>query len=168
VLNLFCYTGSASIHAALGGARSTTSVDLSRTYLDWAQRNFALNRLEAVAAGLGEGGRHRLIRSDVLDWLSRPTIERWELIFCDPPSYSNSKRMDGDFDVQRDHANLIMRCVDRLAPGGLLVFSTNLRSFELRLRGHANVTIEDWTKPSIPKDFERSERIHHCYLIRPT
>ncbi|MFV8753591.1 bifunctional 23S rRNA (guanine(2069)-N(7))-methyltransferase RlmK/23S rRNA (guanine(2445)-N(2))-methyltransferase RlmL [Nannocystaceae bacterium ST9] len=169
MLNLFCYTATASIHAALGGARSTTSVDLSRTYLEWAERNFALNRMPVAQAESSHGpmARHRLLRADVIDWLSRPSHERWDLIFCDPPSYSNSKRMQHDFDVQRDHPDLIARCLDRLAPGGLLVFSTNLRSFELAPRRLASdVEIEDWTKPSIPKDFERSERIHRCFLLR--
>jgi 23S rRNA (guanine2445-N2)-methyltransferase / 23S rRNA (guanine2069-N7)-methyltransferase len=167
MLNLFCYTATASVHAAIGGASSTTSVDLSRTYLEWAQRNFAINGFEAVqAASHAQPGRHRLIRTDVLDWLGRPTRERWELIFCDPPSYSNSKRMQQDFDVQRDHGGLIARCVERLAPGGTLVFSTNLRSFELDPRAVDRLEVEDWTTPSIPKDFERSQRIHRCYLIR--
>jgi 23S rRNA (guanine2445-N2)-methyltransferase / 23S rRNA (guanine2069-N7)-methyltransferase len=166
-LNLFCYTATASVHAALAGARSTTSVDLSRTYLEWAERNFALNGIAAVqAASHATPGRHRLIRTDVLEWLARPTNERWELIFCDPPSYSNSKRMQGDFDVQRDHVDLIRRCMDRLAPEGLLIFSCNLRTFSLDAGVSGSYRVEDWTKPSIPKDFERSERIHHCFWIR--
>jgi 23S rRNA (guanine2445-N2)-methyltransferase / 23S rRNA (guanine2069-N7)-methyltransferase len=167
MLNLFCYTATASVHAAIGGARSTTSVDLSRTYLEWAQRNFSLNRIDAVQdSGYAQPARHRLIRADVMDWLSRPTADRWELIFCDPPSYSNSKRMQRDFDVQRDHAELIARCMERLTRGGTLVFSSNLRSFELDRRLADRFMVEDWTKPSIPKDFERSEAIHRCYLIR--
>lgn len=167
MLNLFCYTGTASVHAAIGGARSTTNVDLSRTYLEWAQRNFSINGIDAAwADDYAQPGRHRLIRTDVLEWLSRPTSERWELIFCDPPSYSNSKRMQRDFDVQRDHTELIPRCMERLAPGGLLVFSTNLRSFEFDRRVSARYDFEDWTKPSIPRDFDRAERIHHCYFLR--
>lgn len=167
VLNLFCYTASASVHAALAGARSTTSIDLSRTYLEWAERNFDINGIAAVqAASHAQPGRHRLIRTDVLEWLERPTGERWELIFCDPPSYSNSKRMQRDFDVQRDHVALIERCMQRLAPDGLLIFSCNLRTFSLDSAVSERYRVEDWTKPSIPKDFERSERIHRCFWIR--
>lgn len=167
MLNLFCYTATASVHAAQAGAHSTTSLDLSRTYLEWAERNFALNGITAVqAASHAQPGRHRLIRTDALEWLARASHERWDLIFCDPPSYSNSKRMQGDFDVQRDHGDLIERCVDRLAPGGLLIFSCNLRTFSLAPRIVDRFAVEDWTKPSIPKDFERSERIHRCFWIR--
>ncbi len=164
LLNLFCYTATASVHAALGGARSTTSVDLSRTYLDWAQRNFQLNHL-VVATG-DQGGRNRLIRADVMAWLRRPERERWDVIFCDPPSFSVSKKMQRELDVQRDHPELIARCMDRLALGGLLIFSTNLRTFELDAAAVAGLQIEDWTKPSTPLDFKGSGAIHRCFLIR--
>ena len=122
-LNLFAYTGTATVYAAAGGAASTRTVDLSNTYLDWARRNLELN-------GFG-GPRHRLERADCLAWLRQPFEERYDLAFVDPPTFSNSKSMDREFDVQRDHVDLLRRVLDRLAPGGVLVFSTNHRRFRL-------------------------------------
>lgn len=158
VLNLFCYTGAASVHAAVGGARSTTSVDLSRTYLDWFRRNLELNGLEH--------GPHRAVRADVMDWLGS-CRERFDLIFLDPPSFSNSKKMERDLDIQRDHAGLIRRAMACLSPGGVLVFSTNLRRFRLDGEIVERYEVEDRSSWSIPKDFERNRRIHRCWFIRP-
>ena len=120
-LNLFCYTGAATAHAAAGGAAATTSVDLSATYLEWAGRNLAENGLD--------GGRHELVQADVMSWLESCRA-RYDLIFCDPPTFSNSKRAD-DFDVQREHVRLLSLALERLAPGGLLLFSNNFRRFRL-------------------------------------
>jgi 23S rRNA (guanine2445-N2)-methyltransferase / 23S rRNA (guanine2069-N7)-methyltransferase len=155
-LNLFCYTASASVHAAAGGARTTTSVDLSATYLEWAARNFTLN-------GFG-GARHQIVQADVLSWLRHDRGE-YDMIFVDPPTFSNSKRAD-DFDVQRDHAQLLALCGERLAPRGLLLFSNNLRRFTLDPALHHSFDVRDITAATIPFDFARNARIHHCYELR--
>lgn len=157
-LNLFCYTGAATVHAALGGARSTTSVDLSRTYLDWLNRNLRLNSLADPA--------HRLVHADCRQWLGR-CDEQFDLIFLDPPSFSRSARMEGTLDIQRDHVELLQQVIARLAPGGVLVFSTNLRRFRLDNSRLSGVHIEDRTAWSIPRDFSRSPRIHQCYFLTP-
>jgi 23S rRNA (guanine2445-N2)-methyltransferase / 23S rRNA (guanine2069-N7)-methyltransferase len=160
VLNLFCYTGTATLHAALGGAVSTTSVDMSQRYLDWAAENLALNGLDTK--------RHRLIRTDVLAWLEKERGE-YDLIFLDPPTFSNSKRMEDDFDVLRDHVELITVTMARLAPGGILIFSNNHQRFKLDAAGLSErlgpLDIEDLTKATLPEDFARSPRIHRCYKI---
>jgi 23S rRNA (guanine2445-N2)-methyltransferase / 23S rRNA (guanine2069-N7)-methyltransferase len=159
-LNLFCYTGSATVYAAAGGARSTTSVDLSNTYLDWARDNLALNEFAA------EG--NALIRADCLAWLeSQATLgARFDLIFVDPPTFSNSKRMAGVLDVQRDHVGMIQRAMKLLRPGGRLVFSTNYTRFKLDLGALAGFHVEDISAATIPKDFERHARIHRCFVLR--
>ncbi len=158
-LNLFAYTGTASVYAARGGARSTTTVDMSNTYLEWAQRNMHLN-------GFG-GKHHQFIQEDCLQWLAQaPQRQRYNLIFLDPPSFSTSKRMEQTFDVQRDHVMLIRQALQRLAPGGLLIFSNNLRSFKLDSVALAELEIKDISRQTIPKDFERNSKIHQCFLIR--
>lgn len=158
-LNLFAYTGSASVYAAAGGARSTTTVDLSGPYLAWARRNMALN-------GYPEGGCHRFVEADCLAWLREAPRSLYDLIFLDPPTFSNSKRMGAaTLDIQRDHVGLIQRCLERLAPGGTLLFSTNHRQFRLEDRRLAQAQIEDVTPATIPLDFARSPRIHRCYRI---
>lgn len=161
-LNLFAYTGTASVYAAAGGAASTTTVDLSTTYLDWAQRNFALNG--------GSGLQHRFERSDSFDYLrtAREAGATYDLIFVDPPTFSNSKRTDSTFDVQRDHVALIIACGKVLAPGGTIVFSCNRRKFAFDAEA---LTSERWectdiTASTIPKDFERTPGIHVCWTIR--
>lgn len=156
-LNLFGYTGTASVHAALGGALSTTTVDMSRTYLDWARRNFTLNGLDPK--------RHELIQADVLQWLEQRHTQRYGLIFLDPPTFSRSKRMDDTLDVQRDHVALIRKTANLLAPGGELIFSTNYQRFKLDREALGGLAIEDITRRTIPKDFERSPRIHQCFRI---
>lgn len=156
MLNLFAYTGAASVHAAAGGA-ATTSVDLSATYLQWAGRNLALN-------GFG-GQAHRLVQADVLSWLEAER-GRYELIFCDPPTFSNSARAE-DFDVQRDHVRLLRAAVGRLAPGGRLYFSNNFRRFRLddaALAAFARV--REISAETLPVDFERNPRIHRCWELR--
>jgi 23S rRNA (guanine2445-N2)-methyltransferase / 23S rRNA (guanine2069-N7)-methyltransferase len=158
-LNLFGYTGAASVYAAAGGAAATTTVDLSRTYLDWALRNLTLN---------GFGGRsHRLVQADCLSWLraAAKQSERWGLIFLDPPSFSSSKRMTGTLDIQRDHARLILDAAALLAEDGILLFSNNLRRFRLDLGTLGGLLVEDITKDTIPRDFARNPRIHSCWRI---
>ena len=156
-LNLFCYTGSATVQAALGGARSTLSIDLSNTYLDWARKNFGLN-------GFG-GSAHRLKREDCIEYLQSNTA-MFDLIFLDPPTFSNSKSSEHVLDIQRDHLTLIKNAMKKLEPGGLLIFSTNLRNFKLDEGLKSRFAVQDFTKQSIDKDFERSRKIHQTWLIR--
>ncbi|HEY9182406.1 MAG TPA: bifunctional 23S rRNA (guanine(2069)-N(7))-methyltransferase RlmK/23S rRNA (guanine(2445)-N(2))-methyltransferase RlmL, partial [Gammaproteobacteria bacterium] len=158
-LNLFAYTGTASVFAAAGGARSTTSVDLSRTYLDWARRNLDRN-------GFSDESRHALLQEDVLQWLETRTSERYDLIFLDPPTVSRSKRMDAELDLQRDHVELIRSTLLKLVPDGLLIFSNNFRKFRLDAAGLADLDVKDVTAATIPKDFARNPRIHQCFEIR--
>jgi len=153
-LNLFGYTGTATVHAA-AGARATTTVDMSRTYLDWARRNLALNGFE--------GHKHELIQADVLVWLEEEVERRYDLIFLDPPTFSASKRMQDTLDIQRDHQALIRAAGRLLSPGGTLIFSTNFRRFRLDRDGLVEFEIEDLTRATIPKDFQRNPRIHQCY-----
>jgi 23S rRNA (guanine2445-N2)-methyltransferase / 23S rRNA (guanine2069-N7)-methyltransferase len=159
-LNLFCYTGSATVYAAAGGARSTTGVDLSNTYLDWAHENLLLNGFR--------GDNHELYRADCLAWLEEqePRGARFDLIFLDPPTFSNSKRMDGVLDVQRDHVGMIRRSLKLLRPAGRLVFSTNYTRFKLDAEALADLAIEDISAATVPKDFERHARIHKCFVVR--
>jgi 23S rRNA (guanine2445-N2)-methyltransferase / 23S rRNA (guanine2069-N7)-methyltransferase len=154
-LNLFCYTGTASIQAALGGARTTTSVDLSPTYLAWVRRNIALN-------GLGEAS-HRTIQADCLTWL-RENSQQFDTIFLDPPSFSNSKRTPEDFEVQRDHPLLLEHSMRALRPGGQLYFSNNLRRFKLDPEIADRWNVEDITDETIDADFTRS-RPHRCWRL---
>ena len=159
-LNLFCYTGSATVYAAAGGARSTVSVDLSNTYLDWAHENLLLNGFR--------GDNHQLYRADCLAWLEEqsPSGARFDLIFVDPPTFSNSKRMQGVLDVQRDHVGMIRRSLKLLRPAGRLVFSTNYTRFKLDADALADLAIEDISAATVPKDFERHARIHKCFVVR--
>ena len=159
-LNLFAYTGTATVYAASGGAASTTSVDLSHTYLDWAQRNLALN--------VPADSRHVFVQADCLRWLGEAVRAgaRYELIFLDPPTFSNSKRMDGVLDVQRDHRVLIEQCMQLLAPGGLLVFSTNAQRFRIDPELERCYTLLDISAPTLPPDFARNPHIHRCFELR--
>ena len=159
-LNLFCYTGSATVYAAAGGARSTTGVDLSNTYLDWAHENLLLNGFR--------GDNHELYRADCLAWLEEqePRGARFDLIFLDPPTFSNSKRMEGVLDVQRDHVGMIRRSLKLLRPAGHLVFSTNYTRFKLDQGGLEDLAIEDISAATVPKDFERHARIHKCFVVQ--
>jgi len=161
-LNLFAYTGTATVYAAAGGAASTTTVDLSATYLDWAQRNMALNG--------ASGPQHRCEQADVMQWLesARRLGNRYELVFCDPPTFSNSKRMQETWDVQRDHVALITASARLLADEGTLVFSCNRRKFELDAEAlaAAGLEVKDITKRTIPKDFERTPGVHSCWTVR--
>ncbi|MEZ5528910.1 MAG: bifunctional 23S rRNA (guanine(2069)-N(7))-methyltransferase RlmK/23S rRNA (guanine(2445)-N(2))-methyltransferase RlmL [Porticoccaceae bacterium] len=156
-LNLFCYTSAATVHAAKGGAESSLSVDMSNSYLEWASRNFVLNKMDEK--------RHQLLRADCLDWLAQEQGE-FDLIFLDPPTFSNSKKMEGVLDIQRDHPELIHHAMAILAPGGTLVFSNNFRRFTLDDQLRANYSVEDITARTFDPDFQRDRRIHYCWLIR--
>ncbi|WP_421681790.1 bifunctional 23S rRNA (guanine(2069)-N(7))-methyltransferase RlmK/23S rRNA (guanine(2445)-N(2))-methyltransferase RlmL [Stutzerimonas urumqiensis] len=155
-LNLFCYTATATVHAAKGGARSTLSVDLSRTYLDWARRNLALN---------GFSEKHRLEQGDVMEWLDADRSQ-YDLIFMDPPTFSNSKRMEGVFDVQRDQVRLIDLAMARLAPGGTLYFSNNFRRFALEEGLCQRYRVEEISDQTIDEDFKRNPKIHRAWRIQ--
>lgn len=160
-LNLFAYTGTASVHAAGGGAASTVTVDLSQTYLSWAERNMRMN---------GFGGRnHTYVRADVLRWISeeRASKRRYDLIFVDPPTFSNSKSMGREtWSVQRDHAELLIGVSRLLAKGGRAVFSCNLRSFkpDTEKLERYGVRLTDISADTIPEDFARNPKIHKCYI----
>lgn len=158
-LNLFAYTGTATVYAAAGRARSTTTVDLSRTYLEWAQDNLVLNGFS--------GPQHTFEQADCREWLhdaARRNL-RFDLIFLDPPTFSNSKRMQGVHDVQRDHAELIDACMELLAPNGMLVFSTNAQRFKLDVQVTERYVVKDIREATIPTDFERNPRIHYCFEL---
>lgn len=164
-LNLFAYTGTATCYAADGGAKHTTTVDLSRTYLDWAERNMERNGFT--------GDEHEYVQDDVVRWVSeqRRTRNRWDLVFCDPPTFSNSKRMSRDsFDVQRDHAELLIGVSRLLTADGVCLFSCNLRGFtpDTEKLEKYGVEIEDVTEGTIPDDFSRNAKIHHVYLVKRT
>jgi 23S rRNA (guanine2445-N2)-methyltransferase / 23S rRNA (guanine2069-N7)-methyltransferase len=161
-LNLFAYTGAATVQAAAGGARTTTSLDLSNTYLDWAEENLVLNRFGGAA--------HRLIQADCMAWLreqaeARTPERRYGLIFLDPPTFSTSKRMEETLDIQRDHGDLIRWAAQLLTPDGILLFSTNYRRFRLDNDSLAGLEVEDIGQATIPEDFRRNPRIHRCWRI---
>jgi 23S rRNA (guanine2445-N2)-methyltransferase / 23S rRNA (guanine2069-N7)-methyltransferase len=158
-LNLFAYTGSATVYAISGRARETTTVDMSATYLDWAQRNLAVNGFS--------GRQHELVQADCIAWLEAAVAERrqYDLIFLDPPTFSNSKRMDDILDVQRDHRALIDRCMALLAPGGKLVFSNNAQKFKLDAEIGQLYKVTNISRATLPKDFERNPRIHQCFEL---
>ncbi len=157
-LNLFCYTGTATVHAGLGGAKSTTSVDMSRTYLEWAEKNLQANQLT--------GRQHRLMQADCLNWLANAD-EQFDLIFIDPPTFSNSKRMDGTFDVQRDHVQLITHLKRMLRRGGTVMFSNNKRGFKMDLEALTELGLkaQEITAKTLSEDFARNRQIHNCWLI---
>lgn len=159
-LNLFGYTGTATVHAARGGAASTTTVDMSQTYLDWAKRNFDLNKLD--------GKIHELIRADVQQWLTENRQRRYGLIFLDPPTFSRSKRMEDTLDIQRDHVALISKAAALLEPEGIMIFSTNYRRFKIDRSGLAPLKTEDITRQTLPQDFARNPKIHQCFRITAT
>ena len=159
VLNLFSYTGSFSVHAARGGALSTTSVDISNTYTQWSERNLALN---------GFGGKtHKCLCEDVLKWLPGAVErkEQYDIIICDPPTFSNSKKMEGVFDIQRDHPWMINQMLRLLSRNGIIVFSNNFRKFKLEERELHSKYIDDITFKSIPEDF-KGKKPHKCYVIK--
>jgi 23S rRNA (guanine2445-N2)-methyltransferase / 23S rRNA (guanine2069-N7)-methyltransferase len=157
-LNLFAYTGSATVHAACGGAKSTTTVDMSKTYLDWARENMKLN---------GQVGRqHRFEQADCLQWLEKSTAQ-FDLIFIDPPTFSNSKRMEQSFDVQRDHIQLMTNLKRLLRAGGTIVFSNNKRHFKMDEEQLAELGLEakNISHQTLPMDFSRNKHIHNCWIV---
>ena len=156
-LNLYGYTGSATVHAALGGATSTTTVDISETYLTRAQANLALN-------GFG-GPLHQTVEADCLEWLKR-CPERFGLIFVDPPTFSNARHRKQTFDVQRDHPQLLNLAMHHLAKNGLLIFSTNFRKFKLEESLGRQFEVREISGETIPQDFQRNQRIHRCWEFR--
>ncbi|MCA6972774.1 bifunctional 23S rRNA (guanine(2069)-N(7))-methyltransferase RlmK/23S rRNA (guanine(2445)-N(2))-methyltransferase RlmL [Pectobacterium carotovorum] len=157
-LNLFAYTGTASVHAGLGGARSTTTVDMSRTYLEWAEKNLRVNGLT--------GRQHRLIQADCLSWLHNAN-EQFDVIFIDPPTFSNSKRMEESFDVQRDHLALMKDLKRLLRRGGTIMFSNNKRGFQMDIAGLTalGLNAKEITAQTQSQDFARNRQIHNCWLL---
>jgi 23S rRNA (guanine2445-N2)-methyltransferase / 23S rRNA (guanine2069-N7)-methyltransferase len=155
-LNLFSYTGTATVYAAKGGAKSTVSVDTSETYLDWARRNLALN-------GYAEY-RHTFVQADCLSWMDAEN-RKYDVIYLDPPTFSNSKKLKRDFEVQRDHVELIRRAVRLLDKNGVLIFANNFRRFRLDSAALNHLKIVDMTRETLPFDFYRSPGIHHCWEI---
>ncbi|MDQ7091321.1 MAG: bifunctional 23S rRNA (guanine(2069)-N(7))-methyltransferase RlmK/23S rRNA (guanine(2445)-N(2))-methyltransferase RlmL [Methylococcales bacterium] len=159
-LNLFAYTGTASVHAAMGGAKSTLTVDMSNTYLQWAKNNFELNNLN--------GPDYQFVRSDCVEWLEnaqQTSTGQFDLIFLDPPTFSNSKRMEQCFDIQLEHVKLIQNAAALLSDNGVLYFSTNFRRFKLDADALDYLNIEELSAATIPHDFSRSPRIHYCWRI---
>ena len=157
-LNLFAYTGSATVHAALGKAKSTTTVDMSNTYLNWAEQNLLLNDIE--------GKQHKLIQADCLQWLEK-CERQFDLIFVDPPTFSNSKRMEDSWDVQRDHIKLMTNLKRILRPNGTIVFSNNKRGFKMDFAKleELGLSAVEISHKTLPLDFERNKQIHNCWLV---
>ncbi len=158
-LNLFAYTGSFTVYAAAGGARRTVTVDMSRTYQAWSRRNLAHNRLD-------DPERHDFVQSDVVVFLERMRAarERFDLILLDPPSFSNSKRMDNTFDVQRDQLGLLQATLELLAPGGQLYFSNNRQGFKLDPAVSDLAEVREISESTVPPDFKR-HRPHRCWVL---
>jgi len=157
-LNLFAYTGSFTVYAATGGAVSSTTVDMSNTYQEWTRRNFELNCMDL--------GKHELVRADVFAFLEQAvkTGAKYDLIVMDPPTFSNSKKMAGVLDVQRDHAHLINQCLRLLPAGGELFFSSNLRSFQLEADALLPCSVKEISALTVPEDY-RNKKIHRCFLL---
>ncbi|WP_201527562.1 bifunctional 23S rRNA (guanine(2069)-N(7))-methyltransferase RlmK/23S rRNA (guanine(2445)-N(2))-methyltransferase RlmL [Psychrobacter frigidicola] len=159
VLNLFAYTCTASVHAALAGAKNVTSVDLSQNYLDWGKQNFVLNGLDVSRS------KYEFVAADIFEWIKDNT-EQYDIIFIDPPTFSNSKKFQGTFDVQRDHAALINRAMNRLTADGVLYFSNNFTRFELDEQLTERYDIIDITSKTIGFDFDVKKPIHQSFEIR--
>jgi 23S rRNA (cytosine1962-C5)-methyltransferase len=157
VLNLFCYTGSFSVYAAAGGAGSVTSVDLSRTYLNWAEANMELNHLL-------DKDKHHFIQADVKEYLGEIPPEQFDLVIMDPPTFSNSKRMKDFLDIQRDHADVIDQTLRAMRPGGVIFFSTNFSKFQLALDLIRASSVKDISKATTAFDFQ-GRGIRFCYRI---
>lgn len=158
LLNLFCYTATATAQAALAGAKNSISVDMSKTYLYWAKHNFMTNNIDLR--------NHQLVQEDVVAWLRNPPqMAPFDVIFLDPPSFSTSKRMEGVLDIQRDHVELIEQAGALLASGGVLVFSNNMQKFKLDTDALSGWQIEDITRKTLPEDFKRSPKIHQAWLM---
>jgi len=157
VLNLFCYTGSFSVYAAAGGAASVVSVDLSKTYLSWAEDNFILNHLQ-------DESKNYFVHADVLQYLDELATDNFDMVILDPPTFSNSKRMKDFLDIQQDHAELINKCLRVMKKGGLLYFSTNYTKFQLAVTDLDAASVTDITKATTPFDFSGKLR-RSCFKI---
>ncbi|QBM16718.1 ribosomal RNA large subunit methyltransferase K/L [Marinobacter sp. JH2] len=159
-LNLFCYTGAATVHAAVGGASRSLSLDMSKTYVNWAMDNLSLNGADPR--------KHLVEQADCLAWLAdkRTANQTFDLIFMDPPTFSNSARMAGVLDVQRDHGVLVRQCMERLSTDGLLIFSNNFRKFKLDEDLAAEFDVKEVTASTLDKDFQRNQKIHQCWHIQ--
>ncbi|MFH1490058.1 MAG: bifunctional 23S rRNA (guanine(2069)-N(7))-methyltransferase RlmK/23S rRNA (guanine(2445)-N(2))-methyltransferase RlmL [Pseudomonadota bacterium] len=155
-LNLFAYTGTATVYAARGGAKSTMTVDFSENYLDWARKNLALN-------GYAQH-RHTFVKADCMAWMTEER-QKYDLIFLDPPTHSNSKKLKRDFELQRDHADLIRQGTHLLEKGGVLIFSNNFRDFKIDHGAMKDLRMKDMTEATLPPDFERNSKMHHCWEI---
>jgi len=156
-LNLFAYTGAFTVYAAAGGAAKTTSVDLSATYQDWSAENLKLNGLS--------GPQHRYARSDAGEFLTSLAVGvQFDLAVVDPPTFSNSKNLERDWDIQRDHSMLLQQVITHMSPEGVIFFSTNSRRFKLEEAAFADVTIREISKQTVPEDF-RNRRIHRCWRL---
>jgi 23S rRNA (guanine2445-N2)-methyltransferase / 23S rRNA (guanine2069-N7)-methyltransferase len=171
-LNLFCYTGSATAQAAVGGAIESVSVDLSNTYLEWAKENLRLNGIRMVDEDRrsSKENPHRLYRADCLVWLQEQAQKqhppKFDVILCDPPTFSNSKKMDGTLDIQRDHRELIALASKLLTPNGTLYFSTNRSRFKLDNLADLGLSVENITPKTLDEDFKRPPPSHRCWEIR--
>ena len=159
-LNLFAYTGSFTVYAAAGGALTTTTVDLSNTYLDWAKANLSVNNFADQI-----GKKHYLIKADVKQYLDTLRPGQFDLVVMDPPTFSNSKMMREELDTQRDHVDLLNQVIFATRPGGTIYFSTNYRSFKLDEANIKGVEIEDISQRTIPQDF-RNKKIHRCFRMK--
>lgn len=157
ILNLFAYTGSFSVYAAAGGAEEVVTADLSKTYLNWAERNLRLN-------GFNSAAKYKIVHADVKQYLKKIPSDYFDIIIMDPPTFSNSKRMDDILDIQRDHVELVNDCLRGLKPGGLLYFSTNFRKFKLEGDKVNAASVKDITKVTTPFDFE-GKLFRYCYLV---
>lgn len=159
VLNLFAYTGSASVHAAIGGAKSVTTIDMSNTYISWAKENFALNGLS--------GKQYDFIQADCLQWIKENSHQKFDLIFIDPPTFSNSKRMEDSWDVQRDHAEMLGGLIKLLSPNGELIFSNNKRKFKMDIEAlnQAGINVTNIDHLCLPLDYKRNPHIHNVWLL---
>jgi len=159
-LNLFCYTATVTVNAAMGGATESLSLDMSRTYLNWAKDNFSANHIDL--------SKHKLSQQDCIEWLNmHPVTTLYDVIFLDPPSFSNSKRMEGVLDIQRDHVSLIDGAMKHLSDDGQLIFSNNLRKFKIDDAALSErYVLEDITPKTIAKDFERNQKIHQCWILK--
>ena len=159
-LNLFAYTGSFTVYAAAGGALTTTTVDLSNTYLDWAKANLVVNNFSDQI-----GKKHYLIKADVKQYLDSLRPGQFDLVVMDPPTFSNSKMMREELDTQRDHVGLLNQVIFATRPGGTIYFSTNYRSFKLDEANIKGVEIEEISQRTIPQDF-KNKKIHRCFRIQ--
>lgn len=157
VLNLFAYTGSFSVYGAAGGAAQVTTVDLSNTYINWSKRNMDLN-------GFTDEGKYRFIAADVIQYLQTLEAASFDIIVMDPPTFSNSKKMDGVLDIQRDHVSLVNNCLHALSPNGLLYFSNNYTRFQLDEKAIRAASIKNITRATTPFDFEAKLK-RSCFLI---